>query len=215
MAYDPNNSDHVALVDDVLYRIDQVGAAGQVEPLNRESVWKQLKKAARHILRYSPWQIALFSASSHSAGVSAKDGGSLLTLPSDFLRLLRIESSDWERAVTELLSDKDPLYYVQGNPNSRVDGTRPIAVLVANPGSAPNQGLHVYPSVTAASVLYVPDVEPDAISEDLEDAMIWEAAGRVLDATNEPDWADRAYGMVDRVLSRLKVGLEGEPTNSA
>lgn len=62
-------------------------------------------------------------------------GRGRMQLPDDFMRLLTFKMSDWERAVTEPISERDPLYRRQSSKFSGVRGNpeRPVVAIVREP----------------------------------------------------------------------------------
>lgn len=62
-------------------------------------------------------------------------GGSIV-LPADFLRLVSWKMDDWERAVTEAISEEDPLYDLQSSRYGGVRGNpqKPVVAIVHRSG---------------------------------------------------------------------------------
>lgn len=212
--YDENSAAQSALIDRVEYRTDQVTAAGQTIGLNRASVYDEMVEAARSVLRKAPMAVILDAAQDGSAStVSSQDAYALVECPEDFLRFLSLQLAAWKRPVYELTDPRTDLYRLQFNSRSASDTYNPVVVLTPNStGATGKQALQAFPggdSPTIASFEYVGTTAPENMPDELLDAMLWETAGRALQAQKE-DGAGAAYELAQQAVNTLLVGLRNE-----
>ena len=134
-------------------------------------------------------------------------------LPSDFMRLVVFEMSDWERPVYTAISTNNPLYAQQ---RSRYKGIRgcpqkPVCAIVMRPEG---KALEFYSckdeNATVSKGVYIPYPAIDSeggvdISEQCYKAVIYTAAGLTLIACGE---ADKASAMMDMAKGLLGVANE-------
>lgn len=242
MAYTQNQLiDRVsAKIDEVLPSVEGVAAEGMREaPVN--FIDEVLDKAAEFILHNAPKTMVrqvIKKAEFHFPvdhpdvpGVNpavrliydAVTGISVVPCPTDFLRFLTIELSDWEVPSTELLEEGDPKYRMQKN-NSIKRGTakKPQAALIgftdyvageidanfSNKGTA----IECFSSKSVPTISrfhYVPKTAAIDMPDDLIDAVCWEAASRTLYMMQQPEKAGVARQQV-LIYFQNKYGIIGE-----
>lgn len=111
-------------------------------------------------------------------------GSGHIQLPDDFLRLVTFQMSDWDYAVTEAISETDPLYIQQRSryPGIKGNPQRPVVAIVQQPIG---QVLEFYSCETGdqafikrARYIPVPRVRNHMIDicEKLKDAIVFYAA---------------------------------------
>jgi hypothetical protein len=213
--YDPDTTpSQETLVERVEYRVDQVTAQGQTTPVNRKSTYQELVEAGRSILRRVPRELVYPAAADGSASVAPTNDGrkTVIPVPDDFIRFLRVRLPEWKHAVDEFVPLDSSRYRLQANPFTSADEAHPIASLAPYFSGSVNQAVECYPQDATPTVelfAYVPDTAPEQIPEELRDALTWEAAGRVLQSTKE-DGAGAAFEASTRAISGLRYGLMGE-----
>ncbi len=218
MPYDEINSAQQALIERVEYRVDQVTAQGQTTPINRESVYGELEEASDSVLRRAPRLISQYAGADGTADANANAvvsaGKVVIPLPADFIRFLRLKLVSWQTDVDDLVDVRTSRYRLQGNPFAQADAWAPLASQVPYfAGSGSVQALEAFPGTTGSSpvelLAYVGRTAPEDVPTELDDALIWEAAGRVLMATRQ-EGAGVAMEMASKAISGLFLGRKGE-----
>ena len=211
--------DQLALVIKVERRIDAVTASGQTEGVNKPGMYDNLETAGRLLLRTVDDHILLFASTD---GKTAAEAGKvangtvswIFPIPADFLRFLRVELDNHDRAVDELRSRHSPLYKLQANPEQANDAFRPFAVLLPDSSAPGKQSVELFPYTDAGDIItafeYVPSLCPEGMITDLVDPVIWYAAGLTLLDTDQPDRAPVAFQAAAAQITNLKVGMLGE-----
>lgn len=131
-------------------------------------------------------------------------------LPSDFMRLVVFQMSDWEQPVYAAISADDPLYAQQRSRWKGLRGTaqKPVCVIVTRPEG---KALEFYSckseNATVSKGVYIPYPEIDEnngidISEHCYTAVIYMAAGLTLTALGE---GDKAGAMMELSKGLLQV----------
>lgn len=216
-----NTTQQNTLIERVEYRCDQVTARGQTVPLNRPSVYQELEESSRSVLRRAPREAVYPAALDGTAELEAAKSLSgmklVLPLPAGFLRFIRLQLADWLVPVDELIPVGTSLYRLQANQYAAADLAHPMAVLVPNFTSLSKQALEAYPgkntigSVSSVTLFaYVGETAPETMPDDLMDAMLWDATGRVLQNTKQHEGAAKAFEAAERALVNLRFSLTGE-----
>lgn len=130
----------------------------------------------------------------YGQGVPYDEHTGYIPLPSDFLRLVSLKMTCWERAATRTITEMDHLYTRQSNPYIRGSHTKPVVVLRYEPGIG--KVLEYY-SVTnndhrISKGLYIPLVLPEELEDELIDPLSWLVAAILLDTKAEYDAAKAA-----------------------
>ena len=103
-----------------------------------ELIRSKIETAARLIEERAPVSL-LDSGKPLSGSISFKEavgkGRGRLALPDDFMRLITFKMSDWERAVTEPITETDPRYGLQSSRYAGIRGTpqKPVVAIVSEP----------------------------------------------------------------------------------
>lgn len=130
------------LVGDVLVALDENGASeelrseGDRDTLMLDGlVGSKLVEATRRIHMEAPYQMVEGGHNGGDSVVWDSDGSGRIVLPRDFLRLVVLQMSDWERPVYKLKRATDASYLRQGSRYKGIRGTsrRPEAYLVHDP----------------------------------------------------------------------------------
>jgi hypothetical protein len=213
--YDPDNTPgQEDLVESVEYRVDQVTAQGQTTPVNRKSTYAELVESARLILRRVPRELVYPAAEDGSGSVSPTNqgGATVIPVPSDFVRFLRVSLPEWDHPVDEFVPLDSSRYRLQNNPFTSADEAHPIASLAPYFEGGVSQAVECYPpdaGPTVDSFAYVPETAPEDMPEELVDSLVWEAAGRVLQATRQ-EGAEAASQRAMQAIDGLRTGMMGE-----
>lgn len=130
-------------------------------------------------------------------------------LPSDFLRLVVFEMSDWERPVYKAISMEDPLYARQRSRVKALRGTaeRPVCAIGVRPEG---KVLEFYScksdDAVVTKAVYIPYPEVDEmggvdISERCYDAVVYMTAGLALTGVGE---AEKAAVLFDKAKTLIE-----------
>lgn len=113
---------------------------GDVDSLSlSELIESKIEDAARVVVSKAPHRmldrgIQFKGSISWSQQVVGIGGGSIV-LPEDFMRLVSFKMSDWDRSVTDPVTEEDPIYELQSSPFQGVRGNRhnPVVAIVSRP----------------------------------------------------------------------------------
>lgn len=122
-----------------------------------------------------------------------KDGSGMVTLPSDFMRLVAFRMSDWHRTVFEAISDRDPQYSLQSSKWKGIRGNpeKPVVAIVRR---SEGKVLEFYScndpeaEVTQATYISYPKIDLDGgidIAEECYRAAVYRAASLALASVGE------------------------------
>jgi len=111
-------------------------------------------------------------------------GAGRILLPSDFMRLVCFQMSDWSRPVSQAIDENDPLYAKQSSrfPGVRGNPQKPVVAIINQPGG---QVLEFYSCSAGANVfvrraryIAIPSIENGNIDlcEKLKPAIVYYAA---------------------------------------
>lgn len=192
------------LKKDIRIVLDQNTTSGQlfgtddIDTLSLEEIiGSKLEDAARVVEKEAP--VYLLDGGEPFAQSISWDsrpgyGSGRTQLPDDFLRLVSFQMSDWERPVSEPISDLDPRYALQRSryPGIRGNPQKPVVAIVMQPVG---QVLEFYsctggPDVYVKRARYIPIPKIDAnkqldICEKLHSSFIYYAASLVALSTQQ------------------------------
>lgn len=109
------------------------------ETLSLEEIIRSRIEEGARITEMSAPALLLDSGKPLSGSISFKEkigeGRGKMQLPDDFMRLITFKMSDWERAVTEAITEEDPRYLLQSSRHAGIRGNpeRPVVAIVHEP----------------------------------------------------------------------------------
>lgn len=189
---------------------EQLIADEDIDTLSLEEIIRsKIVEAVRRVITIAPVHLLEEGNALADAVFWGDKGSGWILLPDDFLRLVVLKMSDWERPVYEVITAADPLYQLQ---HSRYKGLRgnvqkPVVVFV---NRQEGKALEFYSCNSQAAYmqqgLYVPQPSLDAdggidISERCYDAAIYMAASLVFLTIGD---AEKSRAMSELSLSILK-----------
>lgn len=221
MAYDPASATQAALIARVNLRADVNAAEGMTTPIPPNSVYLELEDAARTILTRSPKAILLPAATDGTTHANTNktlletNTRLVIPLPTDFVRFVRIRLTEHKRAI-DSLGDPDSKAYHLATTNQYAAPTihSPAAFHIPYYSGLFKQALEIFPVSTVSTPVslfsYIGTVAPENMPASLVDALVWEAAGRVLQNLREN--AAAAAGAYEKAAAELQrlTGREGE-----
>lgn len=150
----------------------------------------KLPEAARDVTETA--DVGLLEPLAMVTTVTSHDGGGLLTIPDDFLRLVNLKMTGWNRSVSMVAGEGSDIDLMQRNKYTRGTAIKPVCVFShdAN-GNRVIEYFGVGDTVEKALYMPIPKVEgsgEDAvlpISRLLKQAIVRRAAGLVLMARGE------------------------------
>ncbi|HLA63687.1 MAG TPA: hypothetical protein VK610_04625 [Rhodothermales bacterium] len=218
----------LALVYEVEARIEEVSADGATPDVPHALIRTHLADAAVAVARRAPRGDVLALARDYAVGVGAGaypvGQGLRVPLPAGLVRFLRVRLAGWRVPVDELKEPSSGLYRLAQNPLVAPSPDRPMAVLVASPGTpavgaastAVTGAIECFPAPTRATagdavveLVCVASPAPEAVAAAgpaLRDALLWEAAGRVYTGLREPALAAPCYEAAARALGEPAPG---------
>nr|BDD48092.1 hypothetical protein 8 [Balneolaceae bacterium] len=208
------------LVDMVSLRVDEY-----LEKLDDGSrpeapvgdIEKELSKAARYVVRRVRRPLALFAAKQEtniSLIQNSQWDSTIIPLPADYMRFIRVQLDGWKRPVNQYLSDESRAYDQQVLAERRGTARKPKAFLIPyfdTGATDSNQALECFPkSDGLKQLVYIPYIESYDMPEELEDAMIWKAASVVLSIMRLSSQAQDAFTQMEIAVNNLNTGMLGE-----
>lgn len=144
-----------------------------------------LDEAAKRTLMSAP--IHVIEPTDASSQVPVQEGTDkigYIPLPDNFLRLIALKMTDWEREVNIAITTYDPLYKLQRNKYVRGGIAKPVAAYNWKMISAAPERVIEYYSVdenhTIEKFLYVPETIAEEVQSSLGDALTWFCAAMIL-----------------------------------
>jgi hypothetical protein len=132
-----------------------------------------------------------------AVGVSPIDGGGILSIPDDFLRIVSLKMKGWNRSVTFIAEEGSDIEFMQRNPYTRGTATKPICVFTKDAdGKKAIEYFGVASEVDKALYMPIPAVVSEEgvdvlpISRLLRQAIVRRAAGLVLISRGEIEQAN-------------------------
>lgn len=144
-----------------------------------------LDEAAKRTLMSAPIHvIEPTDASSQTPVQEGTDKIGYIPLPDNFLRLIALKMTDWEREVNIAITTYDPLYKLQRNKYVRGGIAKPVAAYNWKMISDSPERVIEYYSVdenhTIEKFLYVPETVAEEVQSNLTDALTWFCAAMIL-----------------------------------
>lgn len=180
---------------------EQLFDTADIDTLSLEDIIEsKIEDAARVVLRDAPLYL-LDGGENFGESVGwfsqVGYGGGYILLPDDFLRLVSFQMSDWSRAVSNPISEDDPLYARQSSrfPGIRGNTQNPVVAIVSRPTG---QVLEFYScsmgegvTVKRATYIPIPKIENGYIhiSEKLRSAVVYYTASLVALTIGQADIA--------------------------
>lgn len=196
--------ERLELVNMVRRKIDEVAAADT--PLQAVTIADEnsmdtiieslLDESAREILLKAPiYRLKVTSATPSAQKNSSDSTTGYIQVPEDFLRLVSMRMSDWQRPVVQLALQGDAVAMRQSNRHIRGGVAKPVGVLAKN-----EKGIVVeYYSTNAAEhsvseFLYIKSDTAENIKDaQMIDALTWICAGKTLSVMGNMTQAQNAY----------------------
>lgn len=205
MAFDPENITvaQQQLLDWVYHRMDYVGVDGQTEAVEVETVWRELVQSARTILMNAPAPKVYLIAEEREAQAVALGTGFSFMMPEPGIRPLSLTCDWWDATVFQFGNPAaGQMYRLQQKRSTVTRRSEPLAFLVPATGRIAIEG---YPAPPMASdveytLRYIGQPVPTNVPEELQDAMVWEAAALVLIQTRDYEAAQAARQNVPNAL---------------
>ncbi len=196
--------ERLELVNTVRRKIDEVAAADT--PLQAVTIADEnsmdtiieslLDESAREILLKAPIHRLEVTSATPSAQKNSSDPTTgYIQVPDDFLRLVSLRMSDWQRPVVQLAVQGDAIAMRQYNRHIRGGVAKPVGIAGRN-----SEGVIVeYFSTLAdqhsvSEFLYIKEVPAQDIKDSqMIDALTWICAGKVLSVLGNLTQAQNAY----------------------
>lgn len=199
------------LINWVTARVDELMPTGQTTNAPVGNIDKELEKAAVYLLRMIRIELAyLVAKPANIADTQESDNSLIIPCPEDYLRFIRVKLTGWKRPVDQLHASNSPVYTNQSNEFMAADPHKPAAALVPHISEHSKQAIECFPKASLIELIYVPRLKPFEMPEDLEDPMVWLAAGRVLTIMRRAELANQATRNGLESIAALRVGLVGE-----
>jgi hypothetical protein len=199
----------LALINYVKSKIDELIPEGEGVQFNVESepnigdpydlfINSILDEAAKKTLMSAP--IHYIEPTDASSQTVTPDAGGdkigYIVLPDNFLRLISLKMTDWEREVNEAITTYNPLYKLQRNQYVRGGVAKPVAAFNWKViTGTPTRVLEYYSIDTNHTIekfLYVPETVAEEVQSSLQDALTWFCASDILQIIEMYDASQRA-----------------------
>lgn len=206
------------IVKDIRIALDQNNSSaplldtGDIDTLLLdELIESKIADAARAVANTAPvWLLEGGKDFADSVGWmdGVGNGGGFIHLPSDYLRLVSFQMSDWVRSVSSVITEEHPLYSRQSSryPGIRGNPQNPIVALVTYPVGlclefySCTGGEHVY--IKRARYIPIPKIEDGHIDicEKLRPSTTYNAASLVAQSIGHADLAATLLNFSNELL---------------
>jgi hypothetical protein len=189
----------------ILIRIDEISPFDSVDIIPNDLIDGLLDESAEDVLMKLP--IHLLPTSVMANVVFVEGLISLkITLPTDFLRLIKLVVDGWIKPIHKLYTEEDTRFslqytnkYLRGTPN------RPIGFLVSNAAS-PQKDILLFgkldTNLITEDVLYCKKLAADYIPDNILEALFYVGAFKVLLAMEKPEQAKVAMAQFENFIKR-------------
>lgn len=214
------------LKDRVAQRIDEVLPSGiaEIQSIvegNYDLIDDELDESTEFILRQAPIEL-IYPAASNDTGAtlainntsaSAEYLVATITCPTDFIRFVSCQTSGMSRPINGLYPNYGAKFNQIQNKYSGGTYERPMGVLI--PGTAGSKyKVKIWRTQasddTLSEFLYIPTTVAESAPASLQDVIIYDTAGRVLNSMRQFDAANQAFALSKQILESTKTGLIGE-----
>lgn len=125
------------------------------------------------------------------------DGSALIIKPADYIRLLGVRLSGWQRSVGHAVAAHSSLAQQQGNSYLRAGNAKPVVVDVGTHLQLwPAQATHL----VGATATYVAFTSPEMLGLSLQTAIGWQTAALYLQIVDQTSAAQQAETRVQQYL---------------
>lgn len=147
---------------------EETGAESYIDTYADRLIMSRIQYALRWACLYSDPSLLMSGAASGEASssgavvtsIKASDG--VITLPQNFLKVLRVRSSDWKKGVSVPVTEDSDEYLMQSDETAKAGVNCPVVAYIA---STP-QRLELYPKPgTGASAEATIVISPDYVTE--------------------------------------------------
>jgi hypothetical protein len=181
-------TDEDDLISDVQYWADKALATGQTIGPSSADVYEALVAAMQTTLNGAPR-----AATDHIADdgkgqtVTSRNEYSEVALPDTFLELLELRLASWGKEAYRLHDPRGERVRRQYDSHTRSDAANPVVTKVPSPDGNGEQ-LRCWPQGSGPSIdrfLFVPQLAPEEVPQDLKHPMVFWAGAYVLTAEKE------------------------------
>jgi hypothetical protein len=216
MPYDPLNAAHVALINELEFRCDEVIATTQAPAFDRSKAYEELADAA--IALYSTAPVSYLADAVEAiavtdivqTGVSPNFDSTIIPLPTVFLRLVRLQVTGWMTWIFDLTPIDSPVHRLQHSAASRADRWNPVGVLIPYFVAAGRvQAIECWPStsaiVTGGVIHGLQEKAPELVPAMLRDALLWLGVSRMMGILGDLPAAELAQARYGQLVGTAKV----------
>jgi hypothetical protein len=138
-----------------------------------------------------------------------EDGTGYIELPTDYLRFKSLRMTGWLRDCVELIRPSDPKYKKQGNTVTRGGKAKPVCALSERIISSTLKKVVEYYSLDigdshlASKFIYIANVTAENVQANLQPALTWICAAKILEITQRPEEAQKAWAAMDKQFANL------------
>lgn len=195
------------IIKQILLRIDEISPFQDADIIDNNLIDGLLNETAEDVLMKLPLHL-LPTSTPGSWQVQIDDYLMIITLPSDFLRLIKLKLSGWNKPVNELLPEEHPKFQLQYN-NKYLRGTvnRPIAFIVNSTTNASKQIFAFGKGTTNAvsQFYYCKKLVAELIPDNILEPMFYMGAFKVLVAMEKPEVAKVAMTQFENFVKRNTI----------
>jgi hypothetical protein len=137
------------------------------------------------------------------------DGLGYVVLPSDFIRFKSFKMNGWLRDCIELIRPSEKRYVKQGNPITRGGKAKPVCALSERIVDSALVKVIEYYSLditdthTIEKFIYIPKVAAELVQANLQPALTWICAAKILEIVQRPEEAAKAWSEVEKQYANL------------
>lgn len=195
----------------VALRIDEYTEGGAVPDLPGGDIDAELSQAVRYILHNAPRSAVLPLAKKADSPTLTQNEvrhSTIISLPSDYLRFLSVQGSEWDEPATYTIEQNSEQYRNQKYEMSRASEQDPVVSLIPYINGDSKQALELFPKteeLDSQGLLYVPQSEPYDLGSEFDDAIGWRTAAQLLVILRSPS-AEGVLKLADQAI--LTIGTD-------
>lgn len=216
------STSRLSIINSVKAKIDEIVPEGEGVQFTSEDednisdpytllINSVLNEAATHVLLSAPLNVIDSVKSDETAGIEDSDDSKIgvIKLPDNYLRFVALKMSDWKIPVSRLIVPEvdTELYAMQQNEFVRGGTARPMAAIsnrfIDDEWARVIEYYSVDSSHAIDYLLYVQETEAEDIQSNLTPALTWNAAGMILQITEQSSLAQNAFAQEQLYYEKL------------
>lgn len=190
------------IIKEIERRIDEISPFTSVDILDNNLLDGLLNETVEDVMMKLPLHL-LPSYGGSTPVVSSSATVLVLALPTDFLRLVKLQLSSWTKPVTQTLPVEHPKYKIQfENKFLKATVNRPLVFLTRTTGTTEANCFGLGVTNTVGSFLYCKKTLAENTPDNILEAVFYMGAFKALVAMEKPDAAKMAMSQFENFVKR-------------